>query len=246
MEKSLVEHPLANDSSIKIQFDLYEECQKIEKKIEATQFQLKLLSHNLIIRHNLKYMKRVLRKLGLINSDNIVTLKGRVASELTTCDELVGTELLFNGKFNDLTPEQIVAMLSCLVFSEGSTSSKIKNPPEQVSGCLQTLREIAKYVASVVQDCKLVIDLDMFVESFRPELMEASYEWSQGMKFSEIMKLTDVYEGSIIRCIRRIEELIGEMINACKIMGNDSLVDVFLQCREKVKRDIVFAGSLYL
>jgi ATP-dependent RNA helicase DOB1 len=245
LESELIHHPLAKNQEIQKQFETYEESLKISKQIETAEFELKMLSHNLVIRHNLKYMKRVLKKLGLVNSENIVTLKGRVACELTTCDELVGTELLFNGKFNDLSPEQIVSMLSCLVFSEAS-STKVKNPPEPVLPCLQTIREMAKYVANIVQESKLTIDVDVFVDSFRAELMDVSYEWSKGMKFVDVVKLTDVYEGSIIRCIRRIEELIGEMINACKIMGNDKLAEVFGECRGKVKRDIVFAGSLYL
>jgi ATP-dependent RNA helicase DOB1 len=246
LEITLKNHPLAKDPALQPQFELYEKCVSIEKQIESAEFQLKLLSHNLIIRHNLKYMKRVLRKLGLVNSDHIVTLKGRVACELTTCDELVGTELLFNGKFNDLNAEQIVGMLSCLVFSEVANNVTPPSPPETLTGCLKTLRETAKYVGQLVQECQLVIDVDMFVSSFRPDLMEVCYEWSRGMKFADIMKKTEVYEGSIIRCIRRLEELIGEMINACKIMGNDKLVETFSEAREKVKRDIVFAGSLYL
>ena len=61
-------------------------------------------------------MKRVLRRLKFINH-NIVDLKGRVACEITAGDELLATELMMNGEFNDpVAPEVMVSLLSCFVF----------------------------------------------------------------------------------------------------------------------------------
>jgi len=37
---------------------------------------------------------------------------------LCSGDELLLTELMFNGAFNDLSVEQAVALLSCFVFQE--------------------------------------------------------------------------------------------------------------------------------
>ena len=57
-------------------------------------------------------------RLGHTTQENVIDLKGRVACEVSTCDELLATELMFSGVFNDLTPEQTVALCSCLVFEE--------------------------------------------------------------------------------------------------------------------------------
>jgi len=48
----------------------------------------------------------------------VASLKGRVAAGLSSCDELVMTELLFGGAFTGLTPEQAAALCSCLVWAE--------------------------------------------------------------------------------------------------------------------------------
>lgn len=45
-------------------------------------------------------------------------MKGRVACEISTGDELLLTEMIFQNVFNDLTVEQSVALLSCFVFDE--------------------------------------------------------------------------------------------------------------------------------
>ena len=52
--------------------------------------------------------------------------------------------------------------------------------------------------------------------------------------------------GSIIRALRRLEELLREMVNAAKSIGNADLEAKFEEARTKLKRDIVFAASLYL
>ena len=66
----------------------------------------------------LKSRKRVLRRLGFTSSSDIVDMKGRVACEISTGDELLLTEMIYNGVFNSLLPEQCAALLSCFVFDE--------------------------------------------------------------------------------------------------------------------------------
>lgn len=60
----------------------------------------------------------ILIRLGFTSSADVVEMKGRVACEISTGDELLLTEMIFNGVFNDLTVEQAVSLLSCFVFEE--------------------------------------------------------------------------------------------------------------------------------
>ena len=50
----------------------------------------------------LRCRKRVLRRLGYVTNEDAIEKKGRVACELSAADELLITEMLFNGLFNDL------------------------------------------------------------------------------------------------------------------------------------------------
>ena len=63
-------------------------------------------------------MKRVLRRLGIIDDGDVVQAKGRVACEINSADELLLTELIYDGVFIDLTPEQCVAILGSIIFEE--------------------------------------------------------------------------------------------------------------------------------
>ena len=69
--------------------------------------------------------------------------------------------------------------------------------------------------------------------------------WCGGSTFAEVMKLTDEFEGSIIRVIRRLEELLRQLMDAAKLVGNDELEARCTEARGMLIRDVVFAASLY-
>ena len=69
---------------------------------------------------------------------------------------------------------------------------------------------------------------------------------TQGAKFGEVIAMTDIFEGSIIRTMRRLEELLRELVSAAKTMGSTDLENKFAVTITHIKRDIVFAASLYL
>lgn len=48
--------------------------------------------------------------------------------------------------------------------------------------------------------------------------------------------MTDVYEGSLIRMFRRLEELLRQMAQAARVMGSDELEKKFEESLSKVKR----------
>lgn len=58
--------------------------------------------------------------------------------------------------------------------------------------------------------------------------------------------MADVYEGSLIRHFRRLEELMRQMGQAGKVMGSEELTNKFDEALAKIRRDIVAAQSLYL
>jgi ATP-dependent RNA helicase DOB1 len=76
--------------------------------------------------------------------------------------------------------------------------------------------------------------------------MEAVYAWCKGAKFVQVQELTGTFEGTTIRTLRRLEELVRQIATAAKAIGNAELQLKFEKGSELVKRDIVFCGSLYL
>ena len=75
--------------------------------------------------------------------------------------------------------------------------------------------------------------------------MEVVLQWCKGAKFSEICKLTDVFEGSVIRCFRRLQELLRQMQMAAQAIGNTELEEKFGKSLEMLERPntVVFNPS---
>lgn len=238
-EERLKSLGVINESSLA----LYQRKQMIMKDIDDKKLELRN-AKNSIQMTELKNMKRVLRRLGYCSNTDVIDIKGRVACEITSGDELLLTEMLFNGAFADLTSHQINSLLSCFVFDE-----KTEQPAkltEELQQPLKMMQDLAKRIATVSREANLDLDEQEYIDKFRPSLMDVVYAWSRGASFAEVCKLSDAYEGSIIRCMRRLEELLRQMCQASRVIGNTELENKFSEAISFIKRDIVFAGSLYI
>jgi superfamily II RNA helicase len=76
--------------------------------------------------------------------------------------------------------------------------------------------------------------------------MEAVFAWCKGVKFVQVQELTGSFEGTTIRTLRRLEELVRQITVAAKAIGNIELEAKFEKASDLIKRDIVFCASLYL
>ncbi|CAL5873845.1 uncharacterized protein PFLUO_LOCUS8128 [Penicillium psychrofluorescens] len=244
LESRLLSNPLHNSPRLR---DLYEQyAEKVALGTQIKETKKKITDAQSILQlDELKNRKRVLRRFGFINEAEVVQLKARVACEISTGDELMLSELLFNGFFNNLTPEQLAAVMSVFVFEE-----KVKETPaltrDDLAKPLKEIQSQARIIAKVSQESKMALNEDEYVQSFHWELMEVIFDWAHGKSFGEICKMTDVYEGSLIRVFRRLEECLRQMAQAAKVMGSEELEGNFELALAKVRRDIVAAQSLYL
>jgi superfamily II RNA helicase len=191
----------------------------------------------------------LLRRLGYVECDaDTVTLKGRVACEMNTCDELMATELIFNNVLEPLNPPEAAAILSALVFQEKT----------EEDAALTTRMEAARAQTTEIQRALRLLqeqeDIQVYGEGGQQEsrgglnfgLCAVVYQWARGLPFREITELTLVHEGSIVRTITRLDELCKDVRNAARVVGNPSLYRKMEAASQCIKRDIVFAASLYI
>jgi ATP-dependent RNA helicase DOB1 len=243
LEGLLAKHVVSKSPILQKRLQVLRKKEELTAMVRAARREVRA-STSLAFKDELKARKRVLRRLGYATSDDVVELKGKVACEISSADELALTELMFSGVFKDATVEQLVSLLSCFVWQE-----KLKDRPkirEDLESLLSHLHDIARRIGKVQLECKVQIDVEAYVNSFRPDVMEAVYAWAKGAKFYEVMKITEVFEGSLIRAIRRLEEVLQQLVLASKSVGEVQLELKFQEAITRIKRDIVFAASLYL
>ena len=195
LESRLLSNPLHNSPRLPELYNQYALKIQIGNKIKEKK---KSITEALSIMHldELKSRKRVLRRLGFINDQEVVQLKGRVACEISTGDghELLLSELLFNRFFNELSPEMCAATLSCFIFEEKSQAQPLK---EELAKPFTEIQAQARIMAKVSQESKLKVNEEEYVKSFKFELMEVVYAWAHGKSFAEIwyvLLLTRIYK----------------------------------------------------
>lgn len=76
--------------------------------------------------------------------------------------------------------------------------------------------------------------------------MDVVYAWSKGSSFATICGMTDVFEGSLVRAFRRLDELMQQLARAAKVVGDEDLAAAIEASNLTIRRDIIFAASLYI
>ena len=206
--------------------------------------------NSLLMVSEYRYRIEVLKRLRLIDDRNFVLLKGKVALEISM-SELLITELIIENVFSLMQPSEIVALLSAIVYQQKSS--------QEDESCFKTsfnnavldhgrdrMVQIAQQLNNIQQECQLQVGSeDDYLEQINFGLVKVVYEWSKGVSFVKITSLTDAQEGIIVKTIQRLDELCGNLRNAAKIIGDTVLESKIEQCSVLIRRDIVFAGSLY-
>jgi len=243
LEKKRGENSLKGNPKLSAYFDAFEKKVKLHANVQELDKQINT-SRFMVMSDDLRAMRRVLRRLEFVNKDGIVQLKGRMACELTSADEILMTEIVFQNVFADMEANNIIALCSCLVFDEKSEDPITNNL--ELMKAFDTCKGIARNVAEVMVENKMPIDVEEYVSKLKPNLMDVILAWLEGKRFYEIMNQCNLYEGTVVRVIRRLEELIRELASAAKGIGNQELEQKLNDGRGRLKRGIIFAASLYL
>ncbi len=227
-------------------YALLERIHTLEKRVQSLSY---LLSNEALqLFPDFLHRKAVLTTLGYLDESEAVAVKGRVACELNTCESLIVTEMVFEGILNDLDPTEIVAALSALVYQQKSSDDEFDiEVPDSLLNCCKRMKTIALNLGHLQKEHGLDIDpIDYADSTMKFGLVHVVYEWAIGVPFSEICQLTDAQEGSIVRCITRLDELCREVRNCARVVGNPTLYRKMEAASTAIKRDIVFAASLYV
>ncbi|KAE8807411.1 Helicase SKI2W [Hordeum vulgare] len=187
----------------------------------------------------------VLKEIHYIDSDLVVQLKGRVACEMNSGEELISTECLFENQLDELEPEEAVAIMSAFVFQQRNASEPSLTP--KLADAKKRLYDTAISLGQLQKRHEVPVDPEEYArDNLKFGLVEVVYEWAKGTPFADICELTDVSEGLIVRTIVRLDETCREFRNAASIMGNSALYKKMEIASNAIKRDIVFAASLYV
>jgi antiviral helicase SKI2 len=243
LAETLPTYKCISDPSFDDSFQLLHKNTKLKE--EYTRLKVLLSDESLALLPEYQQRLKVLQRLGYINAEGVVKLKGRVACELSAGSghELLITELVFSNAFAELQPAELASVLSSVVFQTSRCSEPTLTP--LLAKSRDEFCKMAKSVALLEKECGVPVCVEDYVESLHFGLMEVVYEWARNMPFSTITNLTDVQAGLIVRCIQRLDEALRDICKAACIVGDPVLQRKAEDASCAIKRDIVFAASLY-
>ncbi|KAF0971721.1 hypothetical protein FDP41_009944 [Naegleria fowleri] len=225
-------------------FDKTDKQYKIKQGLDKLRFALS--DENLELMPEVRKRIKVLKILKYVDADETVQLKGRVACELNSCDELLVTEMIFENFFTTMSCEEAVAVMSCLVCqSRGETEEPT------LTKRLQELKDKVSNLALSLGQLQMENGLDTSPTDYLSKtlnfsMMEVAYEWAMGQEFKDICALTSIPEGTIVRTISQLDQALRDVRNAARIIGDINLYQKMEESSRKIRRDIIFAASLFL
>ncbi|PAV92236.1 hypothetical protein WR25_09004 [Diploscapter pachys] len=204
----------------------------IEKEVEALKHSLS--SSALMLSEDYKNRLNVLKYLDYISDENMVKFKGRVACEIHH-QELFITELILSYKLHNRNFAEVAALISSTTCQTRTGNQEVKFPKGSI---FVELQEICQEQSKKIDEAVKAVGANIVAprDEIQYDLMEP---------FAEIMQITDCQEGQIVRCIQRLGEVVKDVRNAARIVGDPTLFEKMEEVSAAIKRDIVFAASLY-
>ncbi len=119
----------------------------LEQALTDSGLRAAVSDENVELMNDFNVRLRVLQQLGYIDADRTVQLKGRVAAEVSTCDALIVTELVFENVLTELPPDEAVALLSALVFQQKNVVPQLDLVPESLRRAVARVQTLATGLA---------------------------------------------------------------------------------------------------
>lgn len=136
--------------------------------------------------------------------------------------------------------------------NEATSADYLINVTPNIYRICKRIVSLTSSLAAQQRDCGLGhlpcgSALSYLYTTFNPALIRTVYEWTRGTSFLTLTtEITTIAEGSIVRCMTRLDETCREVAGAGKIIGDPALVQKMEEAARLIRRDICFSSSLYL
>jgi superfamily II RNA helicase len=196
----------------------------------------------------------ILKHENYINDDLTLTNKGKISANIHEVHSQALADIMDDGGFDLLTPEEIVAVVS--IFTPIRLSDEDKYINVDYINCndniIQTIKKIkksldywydieTKHQTSFAQEYNIQYDMSGFM--FQWCLAENE---EQCIRIYNEAKGFNIYIGEFVKAILKIKNICKELEQACQIKENVSLLNKLSKVPELILKSIATNQSLYL
>ncbi|HEX3032631.1 MAG TPA: hypothetical protein VHS59_10380, partial [Bacillota bacterium] len=170
--------------------------------------------------------RKLLAELGFVDAEGL-SARGRFASKVYV-QELLVTELYFEGVFHEFDLDQINAMVACIGY-EGRKNDWFRK------GKVFDLDRIYTIIAHLNRMEHEMLRTNTML--FQPEVALLAYQWSAGEEFANLRQYCNLQDGDIVSVMRRTIDLLRQIRSAA---GEDKAIFGKLSdCIRRLDRDVV-------
>lgn len=174
--------------------------------------------------------------------------KGIIASQINECNGIIFTESIINGYFDNLTCEELAAVLAIFISTKIEDTENLPNlQSSNVSiSIINSVDNINKFKNKILDDItyrQIENDLDWEIHL---NMVEPVYLWASGKPFNEIILEYNLYSGNFVKDIIKINNIVQDITKMAKLLDKTQLVSIASQIENKIIRDNVNTESLYV
>lgn len=241
LQRSITQHPALHFRSLDPEnFENWTEKRRLmERSRNAAQGQL----DHAVVRFSkeLRLRRRVLKRLDYMDAMGGLTSKGIAACELSSCEDLVLVEALFCGAFVALEPCDCAALASIVVAEE-----KFSSACKVVTRLRPQLEIFERAMQTIVAAERELGVQGRGVSEQNVSFADIVATWASGASFMSVMEMTDKFEGSVVRGLRRLSEVLLQLTDAMHAVGDMELKAKFEQVLASRLARIELLKSPYL
>ena len=207
-----------------------ERAQRLQREIDGLQERIN--SRTNVIAKRFDRIKIILDKFGYINNDAIAQ-SGKMLAKIYGETDLLIAESIQAGVFNQLSPADLVAVLSSCIY-ESRNEEAAKVPRGEVQNALAIISKIYGKIHEAESDLNLE---PMRAPDFG--FCWASHKWASGHSLTSILKGSELTVGDFVRSMKQIIDLLRQLRSAAP-----ELQVVIDQALTKIDRGVIaYAGT---
>jgi superfamily II RNA helicase len=170
-----------------------------------------------------------------------LTMKGRIAAQITNANAILLTELIIQKKLNGLDKPSIAAILSvfCSDAVEPIDHMKILGSYGPI---IQWVYELAKRLSTKYH----VFATEFYEYGLTTTLSKIAYMWASGTTYGKLLPYLDTYDGDFVRNMLKLTQICDEVINICELCQDAALEKNIVDLKSSLMREVVTFDSLYL
>lgn len=228
-------------SGLENKFKLYKIKKDADEKIEVAGYNLHFATN--FIGNTICGMLGLLGRYGYVNqSDNSITTKGVIASQINCCNSIILTEIITNGYLDNLSEVEIVGLMS--IFIDEKMEDNYEPINSNVEPIISDIIDLVEEIIQFENDNQIKIEYPKYW-SINLSFVNISMKWAEMKSLSDVVGGT-MYVGNFVKSILQVNNIVKDIIFLCEMCGKNDIVPKLSRIESILVRDVVTVNSLYL